>query len=180
MEKRPTWQEIRRLSTWRDIGQGKAQAILAATIAVGTIDQALLSIVQTAHAHLRSVCLDRSLLVVDEVHASDLYMSRLLRFLLTHHLGVGGCAMLLSATLGSRALNEYIQITKSDSMLPDLPTATKAPYPSLTLSNGQIVATASAKRTKKCILIYVNGLCPEETVDQVLAPTGKRGQGCWW
>ncbi len=79
---------------------------LAATVAVGTIDQALLSIVQTAHAHLRSVCLDRSLLVVDEVHASDLYMSRLLRSLLTHHLGVGGYAMLLSATLGSRALNE--------------------------------------------------------------------------
>ena len=36
---------------------------LAATVAVGTIDQALLSVVQTAHAHLRSICLDRALLV---------------------------------------------------------------------------------------------------------------------
>jgi len=52
---------------------------LAAPIAVGTIDQALLSAVQTAHAHLRAICLDRSLLVVDEVHASDHYMTQLLK-----------------------------------------------------------------------------------------------------
>lgn len=171
------WQEDQEtLNLERHWAGARPKRFLAATIAVGTIDQALLSIVQTAHAHLRSVCLDRSLLVVDEVHASDLYMSRLLRFLLTHHLGVGGCAMLLSATLGSRALNEYIQITKSDSMLPDLPTATKAPYPSLTLSNGQIVATASTKRTKKVYFdIRQCAFCPEETVDQVLAPALKAG-----
>ena len=79
---------------------------LAAAIAVGTIDQALLSTVQTAHAHLRSICLDRSLIVVDEVHASDFYMTRLLKALLRHHLSVGGRAMLLSATLGARSRHD--------------------------------------------------------------------------
>lgn len=43
---------------------------LAAQIAVGTIDQALLSNLQVRHAHLRSAALLRHLLVVDEVHAS--------------------------------------------------------------------------------------------------------------
>ena len=44
---------------------------LAATIAVGTVDQALLGALQIKHAHLRQAMLSRSLLVVDEVHASD-------------------------------------------------------------------------------------------------------------
>ncbi|HRX63375.1 MAG TPA: hypothetical protein P5260_19480, partial [Candidatus Competibacter sp.] len=47
----------------------RPKRFLAATVAVGTLDQALLSILQAPHAHLRSVCLDRQLLVVDEVHA---------------------------------------------------------------------------------------------------------------
>src|SRR5690606_6940837 len=51
---------------------------LAATIAVGTVDQALLGALQVKHAHLRHAMLARSLLVVDEVHASDAYMTSLL------------------------------------------------------------------------------------------------------
>lgn len=122
---------------------------LAATVAVGTIDQALLSAVQTAHAHLRSVCLDRSLLVVDEVHASDVYMSRLLEGLLNHHLSVGGRAMLLSATLGARARQRYVaRAAHSEETLPDLESARQAPYPAITLADGtvQAVQTASAMR----------------------------------
>lgn len=42
---------------------------LAATIAVGTIDQALLGAVRTKHAQMRAACLSRALLVLDEVHA---------------------------------------------------------------------------------------------------------------
>lgn len=117
---------------------------LAATVAVGTIDQALLSVVQTAHAHLRSVCLDRSLLVVDEVHASDVYMSGLLEFLLDHHLGIGGRAMLLSATLGARARHRYAtKGTRSEPLLPDLDTAQTTPYPAITLADGTTRAVGS-------------------------------------
>jgi len=104
---------------------------LAATVAVGTIDQALLSALQTPHAHLRSVCLDRSLLVVDEVHASDPYMRRLLHGLLDHHLGLGGHALLLSATLGSRARAAF---TKTDE--PGFAAAIAAPYPAVTDKSG--------------------------------------------
>lgn len=114
---------------------------LAATVAVGTIDQALLSIVQTAHAHLRSVCLDRSLLVVDEVHASDLYMSRLLEFLLKHHLSVGGRAMLLSATLGASARYRYVNAASNNLPLPELKLAQNTAYPAITFANGVTQAT---------------------------------------
>lgn len=129
---------------------------LAATIAVGTVDQALLSAVQTAHAHLRSVCLDRSLLVVDEVHASDPYMGRLLESLLDHHLGIGGSAMLLSATLGARARQRYLNVAarrlaarSSGCPLPDFEAAVAAPYPSITLGDGSHRAAGSQARTKE-------------------------------
>ncbi len=73
---------------------------LASAVAVGTIDQVLLSGITTRHAHLRGAALLRALLVVDEVHASDAYMTALLRGVLQRHVGAGGHAVLLSATLG--------------------------------------------------------------------------------
>lgn len=48
---------------------------LAAQIAVGTVDQVMLSTLTVKHAHLRAGALSRSLLVIDEVHASDAYMT---------------------------------------------------------------------------------------------------------
>jgi hypothetical protein len=54
---------------------------LAAAVVAGTIDQALLSGLATRHAHLRGAALLRALLVVDEVHASDIYMSTVMEVL---------------------------------------------------------------------------------------------------
>lgn len=118
---------------------------LAATVAVGTIDQALLSAVQSAHAHLRSVCLDRSLLVVDEVHASDTYMSRLLQHLLHHHLSVGGQAMLLSATLGSVARQMYVAAASGAARPLPLDEAIAVPYPTLTDATGTLITATDAR-----------------------------------
>ena len=75
-----------------------ATRCLAATVAVGTVDQAMLAGLMVKHAHLRGSSLSRSLLVIDEVHASDSYMTAVLRHLLKAHLAVGGYAMLMSAT----------------------------------------------------------------------------------
>jgi CRISPR-associated helicase Cas3/CRISPR-associated endonuclease Cas3-HD len=115
----------------------RPKRFLAATIVVGTVDQALLSALQTRHAHLRSVCLDRHLLVVDEVHASDPYMRRLLRGLLDHHLSLGGHALLLSATLGAVARAEFLAQSGGRIEPPNFATACTAPYPSLTNRQGQ-------------------------------------------
>lgn len=74
---------------------------LAGSVVVGTIDQVLLSSLRVGHAHLRATALLRHLLVVDEVHASDAYMNRILEEVLGFHLMAGGHAFLMSATLGS-------------------------------------------------------------------------------
>lgn len=150
---------------------------LAATIAVGTIDQALLSVVQAAHAHLRSVCLDRSLLVVDEVHASDTYMSRLLQHLLRHHLSVGGQAMLLSATLGSVARQMYVAAASGGATPLPLDEAIATPYPALTDAAGTLItatdgrpAAASVEGSGKAVTFEPLPIAqePEQVVGQLI------------
>lgn len=109
---------------------------LAATIAVGTIDQALLGALKVRHAHMRHALLARSLLVVDEVHASDAYMTVLLEKLLQAHLKAGGQAMLLSATLGATARTRYLSIGQSKKLAPpSLADACAARYPALSFRN---------------------------------------------
>jgi len=106
---------------------------LAAPIAVGTIDQALLSSIRTKHAHLRATGLLGKLLVIDEVHASDAYMTRLTLELLHRHHAIGGHALLLSATLGASARAALLTAPGTPALRgkqpPDLEQAIDLPYP---------------------------------------------------
>ena len=70
-----------------------------ADIGAGTVDQALLSILPSKHQSLRLLGLMRSVLILDEIHAYDAYMQREIETLLEFQAGLGGCAILLSATL---------------------------------------------------------------------------------
>ena len=76
------------------------------------------------------------MLVVDEVHASDAYMTVLLEKLLTAHLQAGGQAMLLSATLGSTARSRYLNIGHQKKLIqPSLTDACAVPYPAISSHN---------------------------------------------
>lgn len=108
---------------------------LAATIAVGTIDQVLLGALKVRHAHMRHALLARSMLVVDEVHASDAYMTVLLEQLLKSHLKAGGQALLLSATLGATARTRYLRVGHQNLIEPSLTDACALPYPAISSCN---------------------------------------------
>lgn len=95
-----------------DIGQSgwaaeTSKRFTASHIAVGTTDQVLLAALKNAHAHLRLAGLSRSLIVVDEVHASSTYMHKALQRVLDLHRQAGGHAVLMSATLGTSVRAEY-------------------------------------------------------------------------
>jgi CRISPR-associated endonuclease/helicase Cas3 len=125
-----------------------SKRFLAAPLAVGTIDQALLGALQVRHAHMRHSLLARSLLVVDEVHASDSYMAALLAHLLKAHRNAGGHALLLSATLGSSARHRYQRLISGNVPMPTLTQAIGLPYPAIT--NGvDIEALADSGRSKR-------------------------------
>ncbi len=70
-----------------------------ADIGVGTIDQALLAVLPAKHQAIRLAALADRVLVVDEAHAYDAYMSAEIDRLLAAHAMQGGHAIVLSATL---------------------------------------------------------------------------------
>ena len=106
---------------------------LAAQIAVGTVDQAMLGALRVRHAHLRSSCLARNLLIVDEVHASDAYMRAILATTLRMHLDAGGYAVLLSATLGAASRSFWL-----GEDVPSLDEAITVPYPAVSVKGGGV------------------------------------------
>ncbi|MDU7522641.1 MAG: CRISPR-associated helicase Cas3', partial [Roseomonas mucosa] len=103
---------------------------LAACVAVGTIDQLLMGGLKVKHAQLRSAAMLRLLLVVDEVHSSDVYMAAILRNLLDQHQAAGGHVLLLSATLGAAA---RMRLLAPDRRVepPSHPDAAALPYPAV-------------------------------------------------
>lgn len=128
-----------------------SKRFLAAPIAVGTVDQALLGALQVRHAHLRHALLSRSLLVVDEVHASDAYMSAVTEHLLRAHLATGGHAILLSATLGSVARARYQATLGSrlvEGRIPSLAAARAVAYPAISFGARPPEAIAGSERHK--------------------------------
>ncbi|WP_262731048.1 CRISPR-associated helicase Cas3' [Alloalcanivorax marinus] len=80
------------------LADSRKKALLA-DVAVGTIDQALMGVLPFRHQSLRLYGLARKVLIVDEVHAYDVYTRSLLGALLAHHARQGGSAILLTATL---------------------------------------------------------------------------------
>jgi len=142
---------------WRHRGWAaeNPKRYLAAAIAVGTIDQVLLSTLCVRHAHLRATALMRQLLVVDEVHASDAYMGHLLEHVVRHHLRAGGHALLMSATLGSVARSRLLSDRHRG---PSLAEAVAAPYPLIShvdasRSDPELISADSAGQPK---LVHVS------------------------
>lgn len=90
------------------IADNKKKALLA-EVGIGTLDQALLSILPIKYQSLRLIGLYRKILIVDEVHAYDPYMHRLLQTLLRFHSKIGSSVILLSATLPSKMKQELVK-----------------------------------------------------------------------
>jgi CRISPR-associated endonuclease/helicase Cas3 len=104
---------------------------LAGAVVVGTIDQVLLSTLAVNHSHMRATALLRQFLIVDEVHASDAYMNRLLAAVLERHWEAGGHALLMSATLGIAARTRFLSVTGNQATLPEPESAALLPYPAV-------------------------------------------------
>ncbi len=132
-----------------------AKRYLAAQIAVGTVDQAMLAALQVKHAHMRAACLSRNLLVVDEVHASDPYMRVILEALLRVHIGAGGYALLMSATLGSVARSHWLAAKSSAAANtpPSLRAAIGTPYPAVTTRTGGTTMAIKGNGKKKTVRV---------------------------
>ncbi len=150
----------------------RSDRYLAARVAVDTIDQALFGAIPIRHALFRASVLSRSLLVVDEVHASDAYMTGLLKQLLANHRAAGGHALLLSATLGGTARTDLLNPAAAK---PTLAEAEAAPYPALTGSDGVPRAVRTGGRTKQVALATVGWIADTDAVAAAAIDAARAG-----
>ena len=112
---------------------------LAAQIAVGTIDQVMLSAMPVKHAHMRASCLMRSLLVIDELHASDGYMSEIVGRVVKQQLATDGHVLMMSATLSAQARESWLGGHSGSAS--SLENAISSDYPALSYQKARRVHT---------------------------------------
>ena len=128
-----------RCSAW--LADHNKRALLSPA-GVGTIDQVLLAVLHSKHQSLRLLGLLRKVLVIDEVHACDVYMQGVLEVLLTFHARAGGSAILLSATLPQR-MRQGLLTAFAKGLQEPAPSAAHAGYPlATTWPSGKAVALA--------------------------------------
>ena len=105
---------------------------LLAPFGVGTVDQALMSILQTRHFFVRLFGLSHKVIIFDEVHAYDVYMNTLFHRLLAWLNAIGTSVIILSATLPAKTRRDLVE-NYTGQPLPEI----KADYPALTIANAQ-------------------------------------------
>lgn len=102
---------------------------------VGTVDQALLGVLNIKHQPLRLWGLGNRTVVIDEVHAYELYTSRLIEVLLEWLQSMGSTVILLSATLPSATRRRLVRKFKGTEEAVDVP------YPRITsVQAGRVTA----------------------------------------
>ncbi len=149
-----------------------SKRFLAGPIVIGTIDQILLSALAVPHCHLRATALLRHYLVVDEVHASDSYMTAVLKQVLKHHLGAGGHALLMSATLGGAIRDQFLNLGHIGYRRPPpLAETRSAPYPqvsrNLGAGSGKLCDSARPKIVRLARQAWMSS--PETIAEKALA-----------
>lgn len=100
--------------------------------AVGTIDQALLSVLNVKHFFVRTFGLAGKVVILDEVHSYDLYTGSLMEEMVSQLLEIGCTVIILSATLTRERRNPLLRqaATPSQSQSVD-------PYPLITRKNAE-------------------------------------------
>src|SRR5271157_1897196 len=81
---------------------------LLAPFGVGTVDQALMSVLQTKHFFVRMLGLSHKVVIFDEVHAYDAYMSELFERLLIWLRQINVSVIVLSATLPDKTRQRLV------------------------------------------------------------------------
>ena len=108
--------------------QNRKRALLT-PYAVGTIDQAMLSVLQVKHHFVRQFGLSRKVIIFDEIHSYDTYMNKIIERLFGWLHALDSPMILLSATLSRQGRQEILTAVSAsnEGEMPD------EPYPRLTV-----------------------------------------------
>lgn len=155
---------------------------LLADVGVGTLDQALASVLPFKHQTLRQLGLHKKILIADEVHAYDAYTGRLLANLLENHARMGGSAIMLSATLPQKMRQDFVNafenglnknFINSLKNLKDFPLAT---HTSETIFEETAIETHEQCQKS----VKVKTLCEEHLILNLIDTAIQNGQCVCW
>ncbi|WP_164681981.1 CRISPR-associated helicase Cas3' [Fuscovulum blasticum] len=152
--------------------QSRRRALLA-DVGVGTVDQALLSVLPVKHQTLRHFGLSSKILIVDEVHEmGEPYIGKELERLLQMHRAAGGSAILLTATLPldlrARLLATYGGANPGPA------------YPALTVAGGASVTGLAADTRAVKGPVKVDRIDSAEAAADLMVAQAARGAACVW
>ncbi|HEX2952120.1 MAG TPA: CRISPR-associated helicase Cas3' [Armatimonadota bacterium] len=141
--------------------QGRKRSLLS-PFGVGTIDQALMAVLQTRHWFVRMFGLAGKTVIIDEVHAYDTYMGTILDRLLGWLAAIDCSVILLSATLPQRRRHELVHAyggTIQDAQQ-------KECYPRLT-----VVARDENSEMRVTVKDVPHDGCPHKRIRLAMLPT---------
>lgn len=137
---------------------------LLAPFGVGTIDQALMAVLQTSHVFVRLFSLAHKTVIIDEVHAYDAYMTSLLERLLAWLRELGASVVLLSATLPKRRRQQLFQAWGQQESIRDdaAYSASATPYPRISwFANGCVHEQSFEASSDRKSTIAIRWIAPE-------------------
>lgn len=154
------------------LSDSRRRALLA-NVGVGTIDQALLSVLPVKFQTLRHYGLSSKILIVDEVHElGEAYIAETLAALLKLHRAAGGSAILLTATLPlslrAKLLATYDGVDDGN-----------LAYPALTIADGEAVQNLPQQTGEKGPIKIERLSTPEAAIALIKEKVGQ-GAACVW
>lgn len=152
--------------------QGRRRALLA-DVGVGTVDQALLSVLPVRHQTLRHFGLSSKILIVDEVHEmGEAYIGKELERLLQMHRAAGGSAILLTATLPLDLRARLLKTYQGGNPGPA--------YPALTIARGEARQIFAPDTRPVKGPVGVERIASAEAAVELMADAAGQGAACVW
>ncbi|HIJ95856.1 MAG TPA: CRISPR-associated helicase Cas3' [Desulfuromonadales bacterium] len=166
-------------SAW--LADNRKKALLA-DVGVGTLDQVLLAVLPARFQSLRLFGLSRHILIVDEVHAYDPYMNKLLQNLLAFHAALGGSAVLLSATLPTHVRRDFIAAFASGCGDSHKPAVQSKSYPLATAYSAAsgVCETAVEATVQRQCSVAVQLVADVDEVVKLIESAASQGKCVCW
>ncbi|MFT3691466.1 CRISPR-associated helicase Cas3' [Paenirhodobacter sp.] len=154
------------------LAESRRRALLA-DVGVGTVDQALLSVLPVRHQTLRHFGLSSKILIVDEVHEmGEPYIGRELERLLQMHRAAGGSAILLTATLPMDLRRQLLKTYGGENPGPA--------YPALTVAGGEARGDFPPDTRPVKGPVRVERIADAEAAADLLVERAGQGAACVW
>lgn len=162
-----------------------------AQIGVGTIDQALMAILPVKFQALRLWALSDRILIIDEAHAYDTYMSKELESLLKFHAVNGSSVIILTATLTRKQREDLVNAyeqglrknlggTASNNELDSEQTSMAYPLVTIVSQNNRELIETIPPASHTIRTININRLSNEGETIEKIKQAAKKGAAVAW